>query len=199
MNTVENFTMNTFAVKLDRCVGSCNTLNDLSHKAYVPNKTEDLNLSVFNMITGINESKKSPEYMTSEYKCRLGERICNSDQWWNNDKCRCECKKCHVCEKYYSWNPATCNCENGKYFAGIMDDSVITCDVIIESNDKETKTNFNRKKATCKTPNSYILLEFSLITTSLLIAVSIYCYLVKYRGNQKHLLPLHFTNYKLKV
>ena len=39
------------AVKLDRCVGSCNTLNDLSNKAYAPNKTEDLNLSVFNMIT----------------------------------------------------------------------------------------------------------------------------------------------------
>ena len=29
----------------------------LSNKVCVPNKTEDLNLSVFNMITGINESK----------------------------------------------------------------------------------------------------------------------------------------------
>ena len=46
-----------FAVKLDRCVGSCNTLNDLSNKVCVPNKTEDLNLSMFNMITEINESK----------------------------------------------------------------------------------------------------------------------------------------------
>ena len=46
-----------FAVKLDRCVGSCKTLNDLSNKVCIPNKTEDLNLSVFNMITGINESK----------------------------------------------------------------------------------------------------------------------------------------------
>ena len=40
-----------FTVKLDKCVGSCNTLNDLSNKVCVPNKTEDLNLSVFNMIT----------------------------------------------------------------------------------------------------------------------------------------------------
>ena len=30
-----------FAVKLVRCVGSCNTLNDLSNKLCVPNKTED--------------------------------------------------------------------------------------------------------------------------------------------------------------
>ena len=33
------------SVKLDRCAGSCNTLNDLSNKVCVPNKTEDLNLS----------------------------------------------------------------------------------------------------------------------------------------------------------
>ena len=32
------------AVKLDRCVGSCNTLNDWSNKTCVPNKTEDLKI-----------------------------------------------------------------------------------------------------------------------------------------------------------
>ena len=42
-----------FAVKLDKYVRSCNTLNDLSNKVCVPNKTEDLNLSIFSMITGI--------------------------------------------------------------------------------------------------------------------------------------------------
>ena len=44
-----------FAVKYNRCVRSSNTLNDLSNKACVSNKTEDLNLSMFNTITGINE------------------------------------------------------------------------------------------------------------------------------------------------
>ena len=43
-----------FAVKLDRCVRSCNTLNDLSNKLCIPYKTEELNLSVFNTITDIN-------------------------------------------------------------------------------------------------------------------------------------------------
>ena len=44
-----------FAVKLDRCVGSCNTLNDLSNKVSVPNKTEDLNLSVNKYIKNKNK------------------------------------------------------------------------------------------------------------------------------------------------
>ena len=30
-----------FAVKLDRCVGICNTLNDLPNKVCLPNKTQD--------------------------------------------------------------------------------------------------------------------------------------------------------------
>ena len=33
-----------FLVKLDRCVGSCNTLNDFSNKVWFPNETEDLNI-----------------------------------------------------------------------------------------------------------------------------------------------------------
>ena len=44
----------------------------------------------------------------------------------------------------------------------------------------------------------YILLAFLLITIALLIAVSIYCYLIKYRAKQKHLLPFHDTNNELK-
>ena len=50
----EEFHYYLFSVKLNRCAGSCNTLNDLSNKVCVPNKTEDLNESMFNIITGIN-------------------------------------------------------------------------------------------------------------------------------------------------
>ena len=78
-----------FAVRLDRCVGSCNTLTDwsnISNKVCVLNKTEDLNLKVFNMITGINESK-TVKHISCESKCKFDWRKCNSDQWWNNDKC----------------------------------------------------------------------------------------------------------------
>ena len=78
-----------YAVKLDRCVGNCNALNDLSNKVFVPNKTEDLNLSVINMITEINESKTLTKYISCKFKCKFDKRKCNSNQWWNNDKCQC--------------------------------------------------------------------------------------------------------------
>ena len=148
---------------------------------------EDLNLSMFNIITGINELKTLTKQISYKCKCKFDGRKCNSNQKWNNDKCRCECKKHNICEKDYIWNPAVCNCKNSKYLASIMDESVITCDEIIDaeakSYSKETKTiptTFNEKKVTCKTQNFYILLAFLLITIALLITVSIYCYLIKY-------------------
>ena len=98
------------------------------------------------MITGINELKTLKKHKSCECKCKFNGTKCDSNQWWNNNKCRCECKK-HICEKDV-WNPSTCICENGKYFANIMDDSVIMCDEVIE---KTIPTNFNEKKATCKT------------------------------------------------
>ena len=62
-----------FAVKLDRCVGRCNTLNDLSNKVCVPNKTEDSNIHAFNIITGINKPKISKIYISRKCKVNLME------------------------------------------------------------------------------------------------------------------------------
>ena len=69
--------------------------------------------------------------------------------------------------------------ENGKQLTRIMGDSVFICDevIFICESYEETKTSFNQKQGNCKTKNFYILLAFSLITTALLIAVSIYSYL----------------------
>ena len=85
-----------------------------------------------------------------------------------------------------------------KRFSSIMDDSTITCDEVIKSYNEEIKTipaNFNEKKVTFKTQSIYVLLAFLLITAALLIAVSIYFYLIKYQA--KSLLPCHDTNDKL--
>ena len=61
----------SLAVKLERYVGSCNTLNGFSNKVYVPNKTEGSNRSNFNVITGINESKTLAKYISCKFKVNL--------------------------------------------------------------------------------------------------------------------------------
>ena len=90
-----------FVVKPDRCAESCNNINDLSNKECVSNKTEDLNLSVFNMITGITEWKTLIKHISCKCKCKLDETKCMSNQCRNKNKCPCEFKKHHICEKDY--------------------------------------------------------------------------------------------------
>ena len=50
-------------------------------------KTEDLNLSVFNMITGINESKTLTKQILCKCQCKFNGIKCKSNQLWNNNKC----------------------------------------------------------------------------------------------------------------
>ena len=81
------------AVKLDRYVGSWNTFNDLSNKVCVPNKTEDVNTHIFNVMARINESKILTKHVSCKCKCKIYGRKCNSNQKWNNDKSWYKCKK----------------------------------------------------------------------------------------------------------
>ena len=90
-------------------------------------------------------------------------------------------------------NPVTCFCENGRYLANIIDNSVITYDGIIDA--EETKT--IPINIICETKSFYILLVFLLIIIVLFIACSIYSCLIECKAKQKHLLPYYVTNDKL--
>ena len=69
-------------------------------------------ISLFNLITEINESKTLTKYIWWECKCKFDGRKCRPTQKWNNDECQCKYKnpkKHRVCEKYYIWNLPTFN------------------------------------------------------------------------------------------
>ena len=119
-------------------------------EAFVPNKTEDLNLSFINIIIGINEWKAVTKHISWECNYGFDGQKCNSNQWRNNDKRWCECKKCHVCYEEYVLDPCTCSWKNVKYLSSIADDSEITCDESYHEKTKTFATNFNEKKTVCK-------------------------------------------------
>ena len=73
-------------ISLDRFNGNCNVFDILSSRIYVPNKTEDVNLDVFNMITGINKSKTITKHIFCNCKCKFDGRKFNLNQEWSKDK-----------------------------------------------------------------------------------------------------------------
>ena len=184
----QKFDYNPFSINLDRCFGSYNTLIDLSDIVCVPNKIEDLNISVFKMITGINESKTLTKHLSCKRKRKFyGKNVIQINGGITitmEDKC--ESKQIQVYEKEYVWNPSKCICENGKYLSSIMDDSMMWWKwwKYRKSYDEKIKTIPTNLRKTF-----YVLLAFLLITITLLIAVSICCYMIKYQS--KKLLAFH--------
>ena len=64
-----------------------------------------------------NETKHIKWHEMCKCICRLDGIICNKKQRWNEDKCRCECKKLineGVCDKGFIRNSSNCKCECDK-------------------------------------------------------------------------------------
>ena len=64
-----------------------------------------------------NETRLMKWHETYKCKCRLDASVCNNQQRWNNDECRCEFKELidkGICDKGFIWNPKNCECESDK-------------------------------------------------------------------------------------
>ena len=58
-------------VKIDKCNENFNTFDDLSSRVCILNKTEKVNLNVFNLVTGISESKITTKHISYYCKCKF--------------------------------------------------------------------------------------------------------------------------------
>ena len=106
-----------FSVKINRCSGNCNSIDDPYAKICVPDVVKKLNVKVLNLMPRSNEIRSIKSHETCNCICRLNKIICNNKQRWNKDQCRCECKQLidkGVCDKRYIFNPSNCKCECGK-------------------------------------------------------------------------------------
>ena len=105
------------SIKINRCKGSCNTINDPYAKICVPDQIKSTNVKVFNLMSRTNETRHIKWHKTCKCRYRLYASISNNKQRWNGDKCRCECKELidkEMCDKGFIWNPSNCECECDK-------------------------------------------------------------------------------------
>ena len=113
-----------YSVKISKCSGSCNNINDPYAKLCVPDVVKNMNVKVFNLISRANKIRYIKWHETCKCKCRLDASVCNNKQRWNENKSRCECKELTdkgLCDKEFNWNPSICesecdkSCDVGEY------------------------------------------------------------------------------------
>ena len=72
-----------FSIKINKCSGNCNNINNAYAKIWVPDVEKDLNVKVFNLMSRTNETRFIKWHEKCKCKCRLDAFICNKKQRWN--------------------------------------------------------------------------------------------------------------------
>ena len=100
---------------VNKCSGSCNTINNPMAKLCVPNIIKGINMKVYNFLMRLNETRNVLWHESCKCVCKLNSSVCNNKQIWNSGTCRCDCNEDFAdiinCTKGYMWNPSACECQ----------------------------------------------------------------------------------------
>ena len=69
-----------FSIKVSKCSGNWNNINDPYAKICVPDIIKNLNVKVFNLMSRTNETRFIEWHETCKCKCRLDAIVCNNKQ-----------------------------------------------------------------------------------------------------------------------
>ena len=150
-----------------------------------------MNMKVFSLVLGVNETRFIVQHKSCKCKCGLNESVCNSKQKWNRGECWCECKELDdwsSCEKNYMRNPSKCDCDCNKAYKidEYLDTKNCSCKkhligkLVLGCEDEilnTMETSPHDKKETCEKSNCLIhTISLVIICLLVLAVVSIGCY-----------------------
>ena len=72
---------------VNKCSGSCNTLDNPMSKICVPKVIKNVNIKGYNFLMMLNETRVL-WHGSCKCVCKLNSSVCNNKQIWNSD-CRC--------------------------------------------------------------------------------------------------------------
>ena len=67
-----------FSIKISKCSGNCNNINDPYARICVPDVIKDLNVKVFNLMSRTNETRFIEWHETCKCKYRLHAIVCDN-------------------------------------------------------------------------------------------------------------------------
>ena len=108
-----------YNMQVNKCNGSCDTLDNPMSKIYVPKIIKNVNMKVYNFLMRLNETRNVLWHESCKCVCKLISTVCNSKEIWNSNTCRCDCNEDFAviinCNKGYTWNPSTCERQCDKW------------------------------------------------------------------------------------
>ena len=184
-----------YNVQVNKWSGSCDTLDNPMSKICVPHVIKIVNMQVYNILMGLNETRNVLWHENCKCVCKLNSSVCNNKQIWNDDTCRCDCNEDFIdiisCAKGYTWNPSTCECQcdtwckQGQYLEhkNCICKNKLIGRVIEECTSVINETMINNDKDNITNNNTYLIL-FIIFLIGFIVFLTGFIYYY-YRNNAK--------------
>ena len=187
-----------YNVLVNKCSGSCDTLDNPMAKLCVPNIINRINMKVYNFLMRLNETRNVLWHESCKSVCRLNSSVCNNKQIWNSDTCKCDCNEDFAsiinCTKGYPWNPSTCECQcdmwckTGQYldYKNCICKNKLIGRVIAECTNviNETMININDNITNDNTITNIFIGLFSVVMFALIVFFSVFAYFKWFKGKK---------------
>ena len=206
-----------FSIKINKCSGNCNKINNSYAKICVPDAIKDLNVKVFNLMSRTNETRFIKWHEKCKYKCRLVAIICNNKQRWNKNKCRCKCKELidkGICDKGFIRNPSNCececdtNCDFGEYLdyenckcrKKLVDKLIDECTETIEevklAKTTLTENENENKYSSCEHISCKVYIVLMIVVFTIFTGITIYFVYYNWSSIKKNVSCIKFNTHK---
>ena len=196
-----------YNVLVNKCSGSCDTLDDPMERLCIPNIIKRVNIKVYNFLMRLNETRNVLWHESCKCVCRLNSSVCNNKQIWNSDTCRSNCNEDFAgtinCTTGYTWNPSTCECQCDMWCkpAQYLDYKKFVCKnkligrVIAECTSVISETMMNNKDniANDNTITNIFIGLFSVLMFAVIACFCVFAYFKWFKG--KKLFKNKYTDY----
>ena len=173
-----------YNVLVNKCSGSCDTLDNPMSKICVPKIIKNVNMKVYNFLMRLNETRNVLWHESCKCVCKLNSSVCNNKQIWNSDTCRCDCNEDFTgiinCAQGYTWNPSICECqcEKNKLIGRLIEE----CTSIINETMINNKDNIDN----CNTIRNVFIVLFSVAVLIRIIYFCVFSYFRWFKGKNKY-------------
>ena len=196
-----------YNVLVNKCSGSCDTLDNPMAKLCVPNIIKRVNTKVYNFLMRLNATRNVLWHESCKCLWRLNSSVCNSKQIWNSDTCRCDCNEDFAsiinCTKGYMWNPSICECQCGMWckpgqyldYKNCVCKNELVGRVIAECTSVINETMINNKDNTDNN-NAIANIFIGLFSVLLFVGIVCFCMFAYFKWiKSKKLFKNKYTNY----
>ena len=192
-----------YNVLVNKCSGSCNTLDNPITKLCVPNVIKRVNMQVYNFLMRLNETRNVLWHERCKCVCKLNSSVSNNKQIWNDDTCRCDCNE----DFTYTWNPSTCECQcdtwckPGQY----LDHKNCICKnkligrVIEECTSVINETMINNNKDNIINNNTYLILFIVFLIGFIVFLIGFIYYYCRNNANKRKLRDFIYPRIKNSI